>query len=163
MSYCLVVSLPCCCVRLLLSLRFSLCNYLMSVLNPGRFRLSGEIVPAWLLVEVGWVYSSSVLRLPVLQLCLGLLCTLFSLLCLFFLCRFAGACVLSALGAWAGSSLCGASVCTLAPLVVWCAPVFLLFLPCSFLSFSLVAVLWFLFFSCRWFVLFLFSFSSLGL
>ena len=52
-SYCLVLSLPCCCVRLLLFLRLSLCNYLMSVPNPGRFRLSDRIVLAWLLVEVG--------------------------------------------------------------------------------------------------------------
>ena len=43
--------------------------------------------------------TSSVLRLSVLRcLCLGLFCTLSSLLCLFFLCRFAGACLLLALG-----------------------------------------------------------------
>ena len=40
-SYCLVLSLPCCCVRLLLFLRLSVCHYLMSIPNPGRFRLSG--------------------------------------------------------------------------------------------------------------------------
>ena len=40
-SYCLVLSLPCCCVRLLFFLRLSVCNYLMSIPDPGRFRLSG--------------------------------------------------------------------------------------------------------------------------
>ena len=99
------------------------------------------------------MYSSSDLRLSVLQLCLGLFCTLFSFFCLFVLCRSAGACLISALGAWVGSSLCGASVYALAPLFAWCAPVPLSFLFALFFCLFCWSPSCGSSFSCRWFVL----------